>query len=92
MVNLIADSNFATGPGIGASDLIRHVNGRLASCPNMKFVLVGYSQGAMVTGRSGWSDGRCSTLMLPTCHSVVTAENNSQLPRNSVVATILYGK
>ncbi|GHJ87697.1 hypothetical protein NliqN6_4099 [Naganishia liquefaciens] len=65
-----ANSNFATGPGIGASDLIKHVNGRLATCPNMKFVLVGYSQGAMVT---------------------VTAENNSQLPRNAIVATILYG-
>lgn len=49
-----ADSNFATGPGIGASDLIKHVNGRLATCPNMKFVLVGYSQGAMVTGMSIW--------------------------------------
>ncbi|KAJ9125823.1 hypothetical protein QFC24_002607 [Naganishia onofrii] len=45
-----ADNNFATGPGIGASDLIQHVNGRLSSCPNMKFVLIGYSQGAMVTG------------------------------------------
>ncbi|KAJ9121654.1 hypothetical protein QFC22_002274 [Naganishia vaughanmartiniae] len=65
-----ADNNFATGPSIGAADLIQHVNGRISSCPNMKFVLIGYSQGAMVT---------------------VTAENNSQLPRSSVVATILYG-
>lgn len=46
-----ADTNFATGPSIGAADLISHVNGRLATCPDMKFVLVGYSQGAMVTGR-----------------------------------------
>ncbi|KAJ9106918.1 hypothetical protein QFC20_003927 [Naganishia adeliensis] len=65
-----ADNNFATGPTIGATDLINYVNGRLASCPSMKFVLIGYSQGAMVT---------------------VTAENNAQLPRNAVVATILYG-
>ncbi|KAJ9103984.1 hypothetical protein QFC21_002447 [Naganishia friedmannii] len=65
-----ADTNFATGPAIGAADLVKHVNNRLSSCPNTKFVLIGYLQGAMVT---------------------VTAENNSQLPRNSIVAVILYG-
>lgn len=45
-----ADTNFATGPAIGAADLIKHVNNQLSTCPNTKFVLVGYSQGAMVTG------------------------------------------
>lgn len=48
----IADTDFATGPAIGAADLVRHVNNRLATCPNTKFVLIGYSQGAMVTGKS----------------------------------------
>lgn len=46
-----ADTNFATGPAIGAADLVRHVKNRLVTCPNTKFVLIGYSQGAMVTGK-----------------------------------------
>ncbi|KAJ9107934.1 hypothetical protein QFC19_002677 [Naganishia cerealis] len=84
-----ADSNFSTGPTIGASDLIQHINGRLSNCPDMKFVLIGYSQGAMVTGRL-LSSELFQRILTPAFS--VTAENNSQLPRNAVVATILYGK
>ncbi|KAI8817022.1 cutinase [Fimicolochytrium jonesii] len=43
-----ADYNFNTGPAIGARDLLAHLNSRTASCPSTRFVLAGYSQGAMV--------------------------------------------
>ncbi|WP_066065679.1 cutinase family protein [Frankia sp. EI5c] len=35
--------------GAGATDMTRHVRSVAASCPNTKFVLGGYSQGASVT-------------------------------------------
>lgn len=43
-----ADEDFVGGPTQGASDAESHIKTRAAACPNMKFVLAGYSQGAMV--------------------------------------------
>ncbi|KAG7562274.1 hypothetical protein FFLO_02262 [Filobasidium floriforme] len=43
-----ATSNFATGPATGARDLISRVTTVRRTCPDTKFVFVGYSQGAMV--------------------------------------------
>jgi cutinase len=36
----------------GVLDLVEHVSAEAASCPDQKFVLVGYSQGASVVGQS----------------------------------------
>jgi cutinase len=36
----------------GVLDLVQHVTAEAAQCPNQKFVLVGYSQGASVVGQS----------------------------------------
>lgn len=63
--------NYVSGPFEGANDLNAHVKAQHAACPNTKFVLLGYSEGAMV---------------------VITAENELQLPRSSVVGVVLYGK
>ncbi|KAG7566903.1 hypothetical protein FFLO_01404 [Filobasidium floriforme] len=43
-----AIADFLNGPRQGARDLLSHVQSTLSSCPDTKFVLVGYSQGAMV--------------------------------------------
>ncbi|KAJ3035985.1 hypothetical protein HDV00_003279 [Rhizophlyctis rosea] len=43
-----ADFNFATGPATGATDIVNRINSQSSKCPNQKFVLAGYSQGAMV--------------------------------------------
>ncbi|MEX5632560.1 cutinase family protein [Parafrankia sp. FMc2] len=47
-VNYAADIA-QTSDGAGATDMTRHVRSVAASCPNTKFVLGGYSQGASVT-------------------------------------------
>lgn len=78
-----ADTNFATGPAIGAADLVRHVNNRLATCPNTKFVLIGYSQGAMVTGKSLGSFER-------TAFSHRWAMRNSDRREQLSIASKLY--
>jgi len=43
-----ADEDFVGGPKTGASDAENRIKTRAAACPNMKFALGGYSQGAMV--------------------------------------------
>jgi cutinase len=47
-VNYAADV-LQTSAGAGATDMTSHVKSVAASCPNTKFVLGGYSQGASVT-------------------------------------------
>ncbi|KAJ3049772.1 securin, sister chromatid separation inhibitor [Rhizophlyctis rosea] len=47
-----ANTNFATGPGIGAADVLSHLKSQSTKCPNQKFILAGYSQGAMVISQS----------------------------------------
>ncbi|KAL7272789.1 hypothetical protein RUND412_004388 [Rhizina undulata] len=43
-----ASVDFALGPVEGASDVEKRITARAAACPNMKFAVAGYSQGAMV--------------------------------------------
>jgi cutinase len=47
-VNYAADASQASA-GPGATDMTRHVTSVAAACPNTRFVLGGYSQGATVT-------------------------------------------
>jgi Cutinase len=49
-VNYPASWNFLTSVPQGVTDLVRHLNDQAARCPDQKFVLLGYSQGAMVIG------------------------------------------
>jgi len=43
-----ADTNQGPGTEQGANDVVKHVTSQIAACPNAKFALVGYSQGARV--------------------------------------------
>ena len=50
-VNYPADLS-PTSAAQGNADLVNHVNSQAASCPNQRFILVGYSQGANVVDNS----------------------------------------
>ncbi|MCD9880833.1 cutinase family protein [Streptomyces guryensis] len=50
-VNYPADLSF-TSAAQGNADLVNHVNSQAVACPNQRFVLVGYSQGANVVDNS----------------------------------------
>lgn len=43
-----ADIDYLVAPGQGASRVVSHLRERAARCPNEKYVLTGYSKGAMV--------------------------------------------
>ncbi|MGF6886844.1 cutinase [Nocardia sp. GAS34] len=47
-VNYPADLTNVLSVGDGSGDLVAHVAGQAAACPGQRFVLVGYSQGAVV--------------------------------------------
>ncbi|MDC2954914.1 cutinase family protein [Streptomyces sp. NPDC085900] len=50
-VNYPADLSL-TSAAQGNADLVNHVSGQAAACPNQRFILVGYSQGANVVDNS----------------------------------------
>ncbi|MGW3287962.1 cutinase family protein [Streptomyces sp. NPDC001002] len=50
-VNYPADLSL-TSAAQGNADLVNHVNAQAAACPNQRFILVGYSQGANVVDNS----------------------------------------
>jgi cutinase len=50
-VNYPADLSL-TSAAQGNTDLVNHVNSQAAACPNQRFILVGYSQGANVVDNS----------------------------------------
>ncbi|NEB04039.1 cutinase family protein [Streptomyces sp. SID13726] len=50
-VNYPADLSL-TSAAQGNADLVNHVNSQASACPNQRFVLVGYSQGANVVDNS----------------------------------------
>jgi cutinase len=41
-----------TSPDVGVADTLRHITERAAACPQQKYVLSGYSQGAVVMHRA----------------------------------------
>jgi cutinase len=43
-----ASVDYLNGPGQGAADALAHIRATAAACPSTKFVLNGYSEGAMV--------------------------------------------
>ncbi|KAJ3296965.1 hypothetical protein HK104_001010 [Borealophlyctis nickersoniae] len=47
-----ANTDFVGGPIIGSKDLLDHLTERAKTCANQTYVLMGYSQGALVLGRS----------------------------------------
>ncbi|EGG06919.1 family 5 carbohydrate esterase [Melampsora larici-populina 98AG31] len=47
-VHYPATVDYMTGPGQGASDAIRYISDQQKKCPEQLYVLIGYSEGAMV--------------------------------------------
>ncbi|GAA3193976.1 cutinase family protein [Actinocorallia longicatena] len=47
-----AAPNFDTSPEAGVTALIKLLNDESAACPDQRYILIGYSQGAQVTGDS----------------------------------------
>ncbi|MES9538301.1 cutinase family protein [Actinomadura sp. NPDC000600] len=47
-----AAPNFDTSPEAGVTALVKLLNDEAAACPDQRYVLIGYSQGAQVTGDS----------------------------------------
>jgi cutinase len=43
-----ATTDYVNGPNQGAGDALAHLQSQAAACPNQRFVLTGYSEGAMV--------------------------------------------
>lgn len=58
----------------GVTDLVEHLNAQAAECPDQRFVLLGYSQGALVTGDAVVDpSGRAYTQSTPTLSADATS-------------------
>lgn len=69
----------------GNRDLVNHVQSQASSCPNQKFILVGYSQGANVVDNSIGISSAGSTVGGP----IVATLPNDVEPK--VAAVLLFG-
>ncbi|MEV5437627.1 cutinase family protein [Streptomyces sp. NPDC052682] len=83
-VNYPADLS-PTSAAQGNADLVNHVRNQAASCPNQRFVLVGYSQGANVVDNS---------IGISSAGAVVGSPIVATLPASvepKVAAVLLFG-
>ncbi|MET9765517.1 cutinase family protein [Streptomyces sp. NPDC006372] len=83
-VNYPADLS-PTSAAQGNADLVNHVKSQAAACPNQRFVLVGYSQGANVVDNS---------IGISSAGAVVGSPIVAQLPaavEPKVAAVLLFG-
>lgn len=83
-VNYPADLSL-TSAAQGNADLVNHVNSQASACPNQRFILVGYSQGANVVDNS---------LGISSAGAVVGSPIVATLPaavEPKVAAVLLFG-
>ncbi|WP_128429911.1 cutinase family protein [Streptomyces cyaneus] len=83
-VNYPADLSL-TSAAQGNADLVNHVNQQAAACPNQRFVLVGYSQGANVVDNSIGISSEGAVVGSPIVAALPTAVE----PK--VAAVLLFG-
>ncbi|WP_329331713.1 cutinase family protein [Streptomyces sp. NBC_00663] len=83
-VNYPADLSL-TSAAQGNADLVNHVRQQAASCPNQRFVLVGYSQGANVVDNSIGISSEGAVVGSP----IVATLPNAVEPK--VAAVLLFG-
>jgi len=83
-VNYPADLS-PTSAAQGNTDLVNHVNSQAAACPNQRFILVGYSQGANVVDNSIGISSDGAVVGSPIAATIPTALT----PR--VAAVLLFG-
>lgn len=81
-VNYPASYNFLSSVPQGVTDMVRHLNEQATRCPDQKFVLLGYSQGAMVGG---------DALAAPRDRTFGPAEALSGEAASSVAAVVWFG-
>jgi hypothetical protein len=81
-VNYPASYNFLSSVPQGVTDLVRHLNDQAARCPDQRFVLLGYSQGAMVGG---------DALASPLDRTFGPADVLSADAASSVAAAVWFG-
>ncbi|GAA3768964.1 cutinase family protein [Streptomyces coacervatus] len=74
-----------TSAAQGNADLVNHVNSQAAACPNQRFILVGYSQGANVVDNSIGISSDGAVVGSPIVATIPTALE----PR--VTAVLLFG-
>ncbi|MFJ3670540.1 cutinase family protein [Streptomyces sp. NPDC090106] len=74
-----------TSAAQGNADLVNHVRSQASSCPNQRFVLVGYSQGANVVDNSLGISSEGAVVGSPIVATIPTALE----PR--VAAVLLFG-
>ncbi|TDB75492.1 cutinase family protein [Micromonospora sp. KC723] len=74
-----------TSPTEGNRALVNHVTGQAQSCPDQRFVLVGYSQGANVVGNSLGTSSAGAAVGGPVVATIPTAVQ----PR--VAAVLVFG-
>lgn len=68
-----AQPSFSTSAPQGVTDLVNHVNAEAQSCPDQRYVLLGYSQGALVVGDALVApSGRAYRQTGPTLSSAAT--------------------
>ncbi|MER7567037.1 cutinase family protein [Streptomyces sp. NPDC048523] len=83
-VNYPADLSL-TSAAQGNADLVNHVNSQASSCPNQRFILVGYSQGANVVDNS---------IGISSAGAVVGSPIVATIPaalQSRVAAVLLFG-
>lgn len=77
-----ASADFLSSVPEGVTDLVQHLNDQAARCPDQRFVLLGYSQGAMVIG---------DALANPVDRTFGPAEVLSGDAASSVAAVVWFG-
>ncbi|MET7481823.1 cutinase family protein [Streptomyces sp. NPDC005538] len=83
-VNYPADLSL-TSAATGNADVVNHVNAQAAACPNQRFILVGYSQGANVVDNSIGISSDGAVVGSP----IVATIPDALAPR--VAAVLLFG-
>jgi Cutinase len=81
-VNYPASWNFVSSVPQGVTDLVRHLNDQASRCPDQKFVLLGYSQGAMVIG---------DALASPIDRTMGPSQTLSGDASSSIAAVVWFG-
>jgi cutinase len=84
VVNYPADLSL-TSAATGNLDVVNHVNAQAAACPNQRFILVGYSQGANVVDNSIGISSAGAVVGSPIVATIPAAVE----PR--VAAVLLFG-
>jgi cutinase len=69
-----------SSPGAGVRNLVAHLSEQAAACPNQRFVVVGYSQGAFVV-----QDALGAGIRLPGTTTVAAR------PASRIAAVLLFG-